>query len=134
MNRKNATIALTIIGIAVIAGTSVTASIPTMHAPLYILRMEQTSNSMNFSPSAVNGFIYTAEKGFELSLGIGENCINGYCGNANPYATGQVSCVQTECDTCLTYCGQNTCQYTCPITCATCLPKRTCFVTLCIDC
>ncbi|MGC1121456.1 MAG: hypothetical protein WBA22_10225 [Candidatus Methanofastidiosia archaeon] len=154
MNRKNVAVALTIIGIVVIAGTSVTASISAMHAPLYILRMEQASNSMNFLPRAVNGFTYTAEKGYELNLGIGESCnINGYCGNLSPYSTGDDTC--WTCDTCVTQCEQNTClatcatcatcPATCPATCegatcsgatcsSTCLPKRTCFVTSCIEC
>jgi hypothetical protein len=168
MNRKNVIATVTLIGIAVIAGTFVTASISAMHAPLYILRMEQASDSMNFLPTAVNDFTYTAEKGYELNLGIGESCnIYGFCGNVSPYSTGDDTC--WTCKTCSTQCEQSicvatcstcsTCPATCPATCSTCstcpatcpatcegatcsgatcsntcLPKRTCFVTSCIEC
>lgn len=106
--------------------TCVTANSLTFNTPLYTLRMEQTSYRMNFLPTAVNGFTFIAEKGCKLTYSAYGNCsTNGYCGGANPLAT-DVSCVQTHCDTCVTYSGERTCQLTCPDTCVTTCDDPTC--------
>jgi hypothetical protein len=117
MDKKKMLLVAVITGITSLAITGVTAHSFTSNTPLYTLRMEQASNKMNFLPTAVNEFTYIAEKGYGLTYNTQGDCsMNGYCGDANPLGTG-VSCVQTQCDTCYTYCGQNTCQYTCPDTC-----------------
>jgi hypothetical protein len=50
--------------------TFATASSLTLNTPLYIVRMEQASSEMNFLPTEVNGFTYTAVKGCELTYDI----------------------------------------------------------------
>lgn len=117
MDRKKMLLVAVIMVIASLAITCVTANSLTSNTPLYTLRMEQASSKMHFLPTAVNEFAFTAEKGYELTCDIEGNCsINGYDNDANLLGTG-ASCVQTECNTCMTYCGQNTCEYTCPATC-----------------
>lgn len=108
--------------------------------PLYTLRMEQTSSKMNFLPTAVRGFTYTAENRYTLN-----HEVSGYCTGAAPLDTGVWTCEPNThelscktCDTCLTcescfhcdtqqatcdtcdtceYTCWNTCPATCPLTC-----------------
>jgi hypothetical protein len=118
MDRRKLLLVAVIMVTASLAITCVTAHSLTANTPLYILRMEQASSKMNFLPTAVNGFIYTAEKGYEVTYDTRGNCgINGCFNDANPMATSGVSCVETMCNPCETYGGQYTCQYTCPATC-----------------
>jgi hypothetical protein len=127
MDRRKLLLVAVIMVTASLAITCVTAHSLTANTPLYILRMEQASSKMNFLPTAVNGFIYTAEKGYEVTYDTrGNCCINGYGDNANPLATDGVSCVETMCDPCDTYNGEYTCQYTCPDTCNPTCTGSTC--------
>ncbi len=167
--KTRVTLAMMLIaGIALVAATYIAASASVADTPLFTVRMEQAASKMSFLPTAVNGFTYITEKGYELTCSIEGNCsVNGYCMDANPLATG-ASCIETQCTTCDTYSGGNTCEYptcpatclatcpatcpatclatcpaTCPntcwdtcdgFTCSTCIPQRTCFLTVCIDC
>jgi hypothetical protein len=121
------------------------------NTPLYTVRMEQSSSKMNFLPTAVNEFTYTAEKGYTV-----EYCMIGYCSKIQPLAvdtsetcsgwTCYASCLGYTCSgftcwgscdgwtcfgvTCWNSCDQFTCSApdTCPDTC-----DWTCPVT-CITC
>ncbi|MBU7029879.1 MAG: hypothetical protein HXS48_23290 [Theionarchaea archaeon] len=119
-----------------------TASSLLADTPLYTLRMEQASSEMNFLPTEMNGFTYTAENGYTLN-----HEVSGYCSSAALLDTGVWTCEPNThewtcktCDTCLTcdtcfHCEtQNTCDTcdTCTYTCAsTC--KATCPFT-CLNC
>jgi hypothetical protein len=118
MNRK---ILFIIAGIAVASVTvaAVTAIPLTYNTPLYTVRMEQISSEMNFLPTEMNDFTFTAENGYNL------NYIPEYCdvGSYDTYAR--------------TYDGSYTCwgYYTCPFTCnsnITCY--STCRPTACAPC
>lgn len=120
--------AIAVVGavIALCAVTAVTAHSRTQNTPLYTVRMEQASSQMNFLPTAMNEFTYSAESGCTL------NCnVSGYCG-AEPLITHQAD---TFC-TCFPYCEttEYTCESdpTCMITCNTCIDPTcpfTCFST-----
>lgn len=101
-----------------LAVTTATASPLTVKTPLYTVRMEQASNKMNFLPTEMNGFTYTAEKGYTMNYDI----LECYC--AEPLiVTWQPTCeFYPTCDTC------ETC-----VTCGTCYPD-TCPWTKWINC
>lgn len=117
-----------------LAVTYVTAS-SSINTPLYNVRMEQQSSKMNFLPTAVNGFTYTAEEGCNLDCGFSGAA--GYCG-VSPLATSPASTCNPSCfdtceetcewtcfDTCSNTCStctDPTCPATCPATCSTCNP------------
>lgn len=81
--------------------------------PLYTLRMEQASSSMNFLPTEHHPFTYTTEPGWVVT-----SPVEGWCGVIQP-ETGVSTCSDT---TCLTYWPTcSTCSgYTCEEICSTC--------------
>lgn len=124
---------------AVLAATTVIAS-SQPHTPLYTVRMEQASHRMNFLPTAVNEFTYTAENRYTVhyaatgSGGICEvtvgktcegTCIEPTCPNTCPHTcAGNPTCSSTcpdtcssTCDTCDSTCIGDTCESTCEETC-----------------
>ena len=134
---KKILIIVTSVTVVFLAIAAVTAYNRATDTPLYTVRMEQASSKMNFLPTAVNGFTYTAEKGYTLNYGI-----QGY-GGAKPLEphTKVPPCETWEtCDpTCPNTCAAtcpNTCPATCPDTCdgptcpSTC-DDPTCYVTSC---
>ena len=97
--------------------TTVIASFKISKTPLYIIRMEQVSSKMNFLPTTMSGFIYTAENGYTLNY----NVFEGYCG-ASSFNVPAGTCYDTCPYTCPNYC---TYPLTCPRTCqalTNCLP------------
>jgi hypothetical protein len=85
--------------------------------PLYTMRMEQASSEMNFLPTAVESYNYTAESGYSLNCTVTE-----YRGGATPLGT-EFTCGGDTCQpTCLPTC-RPTCWDTCPKTCVTCAPE-----------
>ncbi|MBU7047197.1 MAG: hypothetical protein HXS54_12260 [Theionarchaea archaeon] len=118
LDRKMMLIVLVVTGIVSLAVTS-GASSPA--SPLFHIRMEQQSESMNFLPTPMSSFSYTCEKGYSL------NCDVTGCYNVQPCSTFYTcsECTTIEitcytCDTCLDTCP-NTCESTCPSTCNTCV-------------
>ena len=106
------------VAIAFCAVTVVAASPKSrVNAPLYTFRMEQASSKMNFLPTAVNGFVYTAEEGYNFNYSA-----TGCCGDVKPLDTGDatptcaLTCYPTSC-TCWQTCDDPTCPNTCPVTC-----------------
>ena len=104
---------------------SAAASPETVYTPLYMVRMEQTSDDMNFLPTEMSGFTYETEKGCTV------NCsVKGMCGNVD--ALTVYTCYDTchrTCRTCFPPCAYNvdaytvyTCYDTCHHTCRTCFP------------
>ena len=132
MNRKRMSIAVLIVGIAILAATFVTASSWTFPTPLYTFRMEQASSKMNFLPSAMNDFVYSTEKGCTLNSDA-QGCCNGSvplstspetactppCEPTEAGNTCGNTCPNTSCNTCWSTCP-NTCPWTCEWTCLTC--------------
>lgn len=118
MDRKHLLTA--IIGTALLfSAVALSARSQTTSTPLYTLRMEQASSKMNFLPTTVNEFTYTAEKGYEYAYKV-----SGYCGELFdfteiPCQITDESCVKTcrlTCSTCGSTCGY-TCGYTCGCSC-----------------
>ena len=89
----------------------VTASSCRSGTPLFTFRMEQASNKMNFLPTAVNGFVYSTEKGYTVHYSAA-----GY-GDAQPLKP------PTEVPTCPYTCDDDTCEETCPYTCWSTCPS-----------
>ena len=140
MDRKHV-IVIAAVGVvfAVLAVNAVGARPSTSDTPLYTLRMEEASSEMNFLPTEMNTFTYTAEKGFTVGQKIStwssevhkfrdsaivcptvntcftcstcDSCL--ICHTISNCPTeGSSTCEQTECilETCMqTVCGQ-TCQ------------------------
>jgi hypothetical protein len=135
MNRKIVTAALGVI-MVFLAVTYATAS-PSVNTPLYRYRMEQSSSKMNFLPTALNAFAYTAEKGYHVKCDVlGNSIADEWDGGTDSVVitcqTTGYTCVPTcesSCpDTCWPTCPNTcwyTCVYTCNITCSTC--DVTCF-------
>lgn len=146
MDRKKMVIAVISASLALLAAACVTASSQTKNTPLYTVRMEQASSKMNYLPTVMNSFTYTAEKGYELDYDVlgccdaklfdvptASTCEGGTC--------GEETCLYTCWETCSTCYG--TCPVTCPNTCentcegltceGTCYPD-TCPWTEWIDC
>ena len=126
MNRKWILIALTSVGVALLAVTAVTASSQMVNTPLFAVRMEQASSKMNFLPTVVNEFVYTSEKGYTLSHDVpGE-----FCGDIGLLDTEYSTCPETCPETCVKTC--HTCVVTCPYTCVDTCPVScygTCYLT-----
>lgn len=126
--------------LAALAVTVTASALPS--TPLYTYRMEQASHKMHFLPTEMNGFTYTAEKGYTLdNPGVRNNggggrlgdswlpsCPNMTCATCDPvYTCLPTSCQQT-CDTCFSTClGYQTCDT------STCWPF-TCYYTFCDTC
>ncbi len=110
---------------ALLAVTFVTAAPLASKTPLYTYRMEHASSKMNFLPTTMNGFIYTAGRGYTVNYNNFE-CSECGGGGANPLAPYTCStcdweiCDGTICPTC-TYTCPGTCWYTCVAT--SCPPK-----------
>ncbi|MGD2249683.1 MAG: hypothetical protein PVF58_14845 [Candidatus Methanofastidiosia archaeon] len=97
--------------VTLIMVTGVYASDMLSSTPLYMVRMEQQSNDMNFLPTEINEFTYSAETGYTITYNA------GFCG-ASPLGPAPT-------------CEQNPCQWTvdtCPYTCLSTCPA-TCFET-----
>jgi len=128
MDRKQISVA--VLGIVVlVAATCVTASSWGGNTPLYTVRMEQASSKMNFLPTAVSGFIYTAGDGYTLDCEASASCstcVPLVSGGVNTCETcpGHITCWNTCPDTCEPSCEgtcfEPTCSSTCPVTCETC--------------
>lgn len=146
MDRKKMSVVLTGGIVAFLAMTCITALPRMTSTPLYTVRMEQASSEMNFLPTEMNTYVYTAAKGYNLNC-----CITGRCscsgGDVNPllpYTCGtcdEYYCEEpTHCGTCVTC--YSTCQSSCGGTCSTCSGSTcedTCYPTECdwtqwIDC
>lgn len=134
-----------------LVATTIMASSWTQNTPLYAFRMQQMSSEMNFLPTAVSGFVYTAYGGCILNCdALGEHCSTGYGGvpadesveeacQGPETLNGGETCSYTICstceNTCITCAGQETCdggptcELTCPRTCLTCYEtcRITCF-------
>lgn len=116
MNKKVVFVGISLL-VTLFVATGVYASNMTFATPLFTLRMEQQSHEMNFLPTEINEFTYTAEMGHTLSYDAG-------CCNVSPLdiepTNEQNLCeytVDTSCpDTCLSTCP-DTCVDTCPSTC-----------------
>lgn len=120
--------AITVISAAVVllTVTCVTASSRGQDTPLYTVRMEQASSRMNFLPTAMNEFTYSAENGCTLNYNA------SVCSDNEPLVTHQAD---TWC-TCWPWCEttEYTCESepTCMMTCNTCINPTcpdTCFFT-----
>lgn len=131
MDRRQMSIAVIGVAVAVLAVTCVSASISETNTPLYTLRMEQLSSRMNFLPVEKNGFTYTTEKGCQIDCGA-----LGYCSTTSAEtdeACVEVittrtcfSCVITCWYSCWSTCNQETCENTCPDTCNPTCDEQTC--------
>lgn len=141
MNRKMMVFAAVSMAVAFLAVTAVTASSWT-NTPLFTVRMEKASSKMNFLPTAVNGFTYTAEKGYNVKCNVTGYCGEELLGNCTDYdTTCEVTCPASctgTCNTCqgMFTCDDTSCQPTCPggtcsPTCWDTCPIRTCIETLC---
>lgn len=125
MNKK---MLVALISGVLVCAVTVTASSSMPATPLYMVRMEQVSSTMNFLPTEVNGFTYAAEKGYTVDYDG-----SGYYGGTRDVTTGRTcegTCIEPTCPhTCWSTCGGgstcegggSTCGDTCPNTCgATC--------------
>ena len=129
MDRKKMIIAAATVSLALVAVACVTASSQTKSTPLYTYRMEQKCSEMNFLPTEVAEFTYTAGEGYTLGYDAA-----GCCSDVNPLDTGVWTCYYSTCGgpTCWLTCPAScygtcndptcpvTCQSTCPYTCNTC--------------
>lgn len=127
MERKTS-LAILCAAFLLLAASAVTASSLAPESPLYLLRMEQMSSKMNFLPTAVNGFTYLTEGGYNVNSGF-RGCFvepgppATHVQTCNPptcYYTCQGmgwTCDATGClSTCITCVGEtcpSTCEYTC---------------------
>ena len=117
------------VAIVLLAAVAVTAS-SSISTPLYTVRMEQVSSKMNFLPTQMNGFTYTAEKGSILNYNVSNRC---FAAPLAPTNGGGETC-WPQCDTSQPTCStcDETCSSTCPYTCSgetcsdTCGQKVTC--------
>lgn len=113
MDRKKVSLAVLSIAIGSLAVAYVAASSQILNTPLYTFRMEQQSSEMNFLPTEMNTFTYTAERGCNLTYGV-----VGWCG-VNPLSTSPASTCNPSCfDTC-----EDTCEWTCFDTCGRTCPS-----------
>lgn len=125
MNKELSTV---VIGAAALfALSTVIASSQGYTTPLYTVRMEQASSRMNFLPTAVNQFTYTAEKGYTVNYNAA-----GYCGAPLEITVGKTCDGTCDIDptcphTCRSTCDDPTCGETCPDTCQ--LTCDTCYHT-----
>lgn len=120
MKRKHMlTVIVSGICVLLVASTVIAHSL-TVDTPLYIVRMEQTSDKMHFLPTAVNKFTYTTEEGCTLDY----EATGRYSGTLDVTSgrTCEGTCIEPTCpNTCWSTCDDPTCSNTCPNTCgATC--------------
>ncbi|MBU7018406.1 MAG: hypothetical protein HXS44_12925 [Theionarchaea archaeon] len=108
IDKKAMSFVIVFVVVTFLAITCVTARSLASNTPLYTLRMEQASSKMNFLPTTVNKFAFTAEKGYELTCNIDGN-------SRDLHGIDTPSFDETECYPCPTY------VLTCPDTCDTCL-------------
>ncbi len=120
--------------LVLLAVTAVIATPIIVSTPLFTYRMEKESGSLNFLPTKINGFTYSAEKGCTVS-----STVSGFYGVKGPGTYGSITCKtagQTcgetcvescntceTCTTCSSPCTVSTCRtcvFTCPLTCTTC--------------
>jgi hypothetical protein len=127
MDRRQ--ISLTVVGITIIfLAAAVTANSLASSTPLYTLRMEQASNRMNFLPTAVNEFTYSAENGYTVDYTVNGCCVQPLkpptefvtCPATCDEETCWSTCPETCWSTCPLTCDDPTCPATCAITCSTC--------------
>ncbi len=128
--RKMSIAVLTVVAVSLVV-TFAAASSLMANTPLYTFRMEQASSEMNFLPTAVNGFTYTAENGYTV------NCEGSrYSGDVIPFEpTYAWTCIfstcRNTCETCPYTCDDPTCPNTCPVTCPETCDGWTCDPTGC---
>jgi hypothetical protein len=126
MDWKKMSVAMTSVVLISLVVLFVTASSLVADTPLYTMRMEQASSKMNFLPTTVNGFTYTAENGVCVDLASEKYCggqivfcmttpYDTYCETCGP-ETCEETCEGVTCDSCEQTCD-NTCWGTCPATC-----------------
>ncbi len=121
MNGKRKMLTAVVSVCAVLAVSTVIASSHVSDTPLFMYRMEQASSKMNFLPTAVNEFVYTAENG--VTLGYNNPGNSGIPLEVTVGKTCEGTCIEPTCPhTCPNTCAGNpTCSSTCPDTCgATC--------------
>lgn len=102
---------LSIVAVALCAGTSVAASAWNVSTPLYTYRMEQVSSKMGFLPTTTNGFTYMAENGYTVYNGGGCTVISD--SPANTWYTCEKTCGYTCPDSCMATCLISCAGYTC---------------------
>jgi hypothetical protein len=122
MNRKRVSCAVFAIALVSFAVMCVAATSHTVYTPLYTVRMEQQSSTMNFLPTEKATFTYAAEKGYNLSSSAGVGCIDVAPLSTSPASTCNPSCFDTCEFTCEWTCFE-TCGYTCPDTCRNTCPN-----------
>jgi hypothetical protein len=118
---------------AFLAVGTVIASSQTVETPFYTVRMEQASSKMDFLPTAVTTFTYTAESGYTVHYDVtawcggkaaditeGRSC-DGTCYDPTCPLTCNPTCDSSTCDTCEGYtCEDTSCQLTCDTCTNTC--------------
>ena len=122
MDRKSIVVVISVVVVG-LAVTAVTARSWTT-TPLYTYRMEQASNKMNFLPTEMAGFTYTAEKGYTIPF----ETVN--LSGDTPLDTWQTpyTCIYSTCEYTCETCDAPTCPDTCPATCNTCAYTCACTV------
>ena len=102
--KRNKLVSIGVIGIVIVSlAVAVTATSLGSNTPLYTVRMEQASSKMNFLPTEMNEFTYTAEKGYTIDYDL-----------------------QADYDYSVLPLGGPTCQHTCPYTCSLTCPNGIC--------
>ncbi len=119
MNKKLAIVIVIVSAVFVVCAITVAASSGT-YSPLYMIRMQQASDKMHFSPATMSGFTYNTEPGCTVGYYAAARC-GAELLNTAPG--------ETFCDTCPPECYtfEGTCMgsYTCCITCF----FETCWIT-----
>jgi modification target Cys-rich repeat protein len=129
---KKWTIVLISAALVSLAIACVTATSSACRTPLYTVRMEQQSSKLNFLPTEVSQFAYTAQKGYNVDYHVAACCYAAPL-STSPASTCNPSCFDTCEDTCedtcfetceytCSTCTDPTCPATCPATCSTCNP------------
>lgn len=121
MDKKVVLVGISIAATLLVATAVCASNIPST-TPLYTVRMEQQSNDMNFLPTEMNEFTYTAEPGYTVTYNALECC------SIHPLGPPP-TCEQNPCEWTVDTCPY-TCLYTCPATCFNTCPN-TCWGLTC---
>lgn len=112
MNKKQIIVVAVVSAAFAVCAVAVTAGSVTAYSPLYVVRMQQQSSEMNFSPTKMSEFTYNTEHGFTVNCYAADHC------SADLLFTAPG---ETFCATCFPECSTSkyTCQgkITCCITC-----------------
>jgi hypothetical protein len=119
--RKEQIFALSVSLVAAFAAiAALSAHSLTENTPLFVFRMEQASNSMDFLPLEMSSFDYNTVQGFTLDqccagglmplFTLGNTCVSG--------CTEDATCSYTCTATCWNTCDDNTCPSSCSGTCS----------------